>query len=975
MQKNEKLDKLTSMMIKRIFDATTSKTINSIPSVPNDDRVKPDELKIYLSLMQRQKQYSEMCNALLDENLSASYCLNENEEYLRHLAISYELNGQWKEAQQLYKQLLTEHRVDDFYYLTQFIKCSLSQPSNADSTSTISPTPNSPIANAAANPPSSIVQSMPEATSIINIRDFLVSLQNSNPLKRGVFLAEIYLYSHLMNTFTTANSNVTADQIGDWTNSMCRLLLSYFEFFSSNVCFFFDVRPFITQLDSERQIRLVRQITEWSDTNIQKTLAEQSSRNSLSGNALYNRNHKTPVLNNDNALLTQKPPQSAQLVQQLVSLYQLQLLSNSMFGQTTADLVSFAHSLITHYRSINSLNNWTASGHIDPAAATAADDLLVIFVHVQMHLYCVSKQKSFLIEALLVMIEALTQYNSQNAQLQLLMIRLYCHEEFGGAAAALPYYELSLRIRGIVTETLSHVILSDLQRYGCKTEANDLRESLLNLHRDHQRTCGDNLQRAYYSSLYMQAVEFSQFNQRMNYSLSKAECIIDGSLTRLFSLGLEIDKVYERVKQFIKTANEEDAFKNLTLADTPVNPNITIEQLTSQSFNSQMLINNSDYSVVHCFAPSSSPMHSYFNTPASSLLPSDSKIVMSTPPLRIDAPNDPVRHATFQSNSANFHSFELKRLLPSLLYAALIHDPVTLRSLTLKFKNILKQLNLCDWDDKSIADSQKFVVSAEALSSLDNFDVLHWSCFLLLLDTTACLDECQPAINGYLRSLGQATTIEEVRSQSAFHAMRFNNLIRQIRIIAEMIEQITKKVCNGLLCGAVEQILDEENLLPPQPSEDLLPGHVIRHASLLAQILMPWTIVCVQLWATVLPTAKSFKKLMSKQSSNFAETHKSQAEDALTSIVSARSALGNIILTLKTQQSRMQKHLKSFDSKPSPSIKLFQSSTSYFNFNQSQNESNVEQLFKTIHESQKLSLRQIASLLQSLQSPIASFKF
>eukprot|EP00744_Colponema_vietnamica_P007292 GILI01010511.1.p1 GENE.GILI01010511.1~~GILI01010511.1.p1 ORF type:complete len:958 (-),score=300.66 GILI01010511.1:207-2663(-) len=150
----------------------------------------------------------------------------------------------------------------------------------------------------------------------------------------------------------------------------------------------------------------------------------------------------------------------------------------------------------------------------------AADDLLLLAVHLVLQEQALNGWWSLLVEAVLLL-ELGLKHSPSNFQFKLLLTVV--HSKLGCMSLAESTFD-SLSVKHIQFESLGYLLLEPSLSSGAFDKAQELCQSVLGFHRDHDKEFPELVMSAYKSLSVHKVLEFTDFNRRLYSSLFKRVC-------------------------------------------------------------------------------------------------------------------------------------------------------------------------------------------------------------------------------------------------------------------------------------------------------------------------------------------------------------------------------------------------------------------------------------------------------------------
>ena len=216
----------------------------------------------------------------------------------------------------------------------------------------------------------------------------------------------------------------------------------------------------------------------------------------------------------------------------------------------------------------------------------AGDAFLVLLSSVLLQLYGLTSCASYLLTLCAVLEHALTLC-PQSFEAALLAIRVYCHPALQAPSRAAALFA-SLSIKQVQLVSLSHLLLPDLLRCASLTSAAQLLQQLLAGACELEKEEGELVQLAYQQRRWARVLEIEETAQRL----------------RGRSFVLVSAREDKRWIDLLRAASKDLATLSSLLAAQDDERN-----KEGQLLPTEQLHVNSDYSVVPCYDPPSSPLH------------------------------------------------------------------------------------------------------------------------------------------------------------------------------------------------------------------------------------------------------------------------------------------------------------------------------------------------------------------------------
>lgn len=343
--------------------------------------------------------------------------------------------------------------------------------------------------------------------------------------------------------------------------------------------------------------------------------------------------------------------------------------------------------------------------------------------------------------------------------------------------------------------------------------------------------------------------------------------------------------------------------------------------IVDHSSNSSMssLIANNDYSILTVWDVKGSPLNTMLNRPAPSLYSSSFDIPNDEPLTK----KDDGSHTWFISKGG-YDNIRFYRLALELIWNIMEQQSGQVRELLGPFKNLLVEMNFISPASLGVEPSSTTSQSSSSSQSppsatdvLSSFDDLHWRLCFLTFELSACIFETVVLTGSYMDSIGSGTPDEE-RDRADQHGLRWANLQRQCGIITFLVDSMTKDLSTrfylpppGSAASASEDTRKVVYGLKDIEDEPINPS-ALRDVAVFAQFGLLWLNISTQVWATVVPSKKTFKKLTKKRLDADDETR------ALEPILAVRLAIATVIKSMRTAITTITSNTKKLATRMQP---------------------------------------------------------
>ncbi len=481
--------------------------------------------------------------------------------------------------------------------------------------------------------------------------------------------------------------------------------------------------------------------------------------------------------------------------------------------------------------------------NLEPTERGAGDSLCQLCVHVLLDVYdrvtaSGSDGRSYLLDALTVL-ELGLKYSPFNFQFKLLAARLYCHPAIGAALPAFTKHFRGVESRYIQHDSMSHIIMDELVRYGLMNEAISFSGEVVDFHRTHQRDGPEMVTMAYRSTNYSKVLEFAELNDR----LQRSEQAV---MTRLTHLHCQL-AAFAGVTPAVAAAGGAEASGSggaasdpfsrehyisllndgQMLDDVPI-PNGSATSVGDIDFDGK-LIGNYDYNLLTCWerplrsggsgsgSGSWSRLHTQLNRPSPSTysssftVPFDDELVALRSKLHGSA-----QHQLFEIGSATKAITQFRHLslvtLRALLTPTAPATNVTLaRDGLLRLQSVMSKLKMCEFNVDAptpTTGSGGSTTAVAAASSSSGPDTLQWRLAYSTLELTATINETVAHSERWLEGVlsADAKTPTPAAADSASSLKDIHSRFAQIKLgltsIVTYVETIERAITSRLLVSS-----------------------------------------------------------------------------------------------------------------------------------------------------------------------------
>ena len=590
---------------------------------------------------------------------------------------------------------------------------------------------------------------------------------NSGGRQRNPHLASVHLaYLLLLRSLTHMPSPPDSAY-----SELSSELLTYFRGYGSKPCFFHDVQAYLIALPPALRLALLETMREVSGPDYERgqTVGDGAARIPL-----------------------------------LTSWHQCARFVNA-FGDMSVDamealcLTYYHHFLLSSALSATPLSTSRGSG--DPFLVLVSSALHALYERTGLSSYLFT---------LSVLLEHALSFSPHNFDHSLHLLRLYSHPAIGCPARSASIYQ-ALAIKQIQHESLHHLVLHDLLRYGLLSSAYAQALAVLSVHSTYEKDEGSVLQLAYEQRRWGKVLELKEVRDRLERSWGR--------------------RWAREERQWMELVRAPSKEAGVLLAVIDKHREAAV---ISDMKDAEVRV-NSDYSVLPCYESPSSRLHAQLNRPAPSLLP-------SFQPLR--APTPILPDSTYAIDEEYATYLQYKRLVPDLLSSAIRGDAAALRSHLLSLKAVLTQMEVAPFP--SFAGNNGV---SEPTAPPRTFDGLHWWLSFLCLETCACVLECREPTAALMSAPAPLTS-----AQLDDHALRWSSVQRQLHVLIDMVAALTPFIS----AAALQQPSDEKHaVVIGRPVARPFDASLLRHCSLFLHHASLYLVVSLQLLTAHIPNRKS----------------------------------------------------------------------------------------------------------------------
>jgi hypothetical protein len=543
------------------------------------------------------------------------------------------------------------------------------------------------------------------------------------------------------------------------------------------------------------------------------------------------------------------------------------------------------------------------------------DGYLGLFAQGYLEYYLSQKkpQRKYLLDIITALELGLAKYSVWNYQFKLWLIRLYCHPEIGAFSRALALYR-SLEIKQIQHEITSHLITEDAVRYGAiVSDLLVLGGKLMSWHGNAERENTQTVQFAYERGNYTKVIEFTEFKDRRVKSLvlyqarimqvygaalafgnqanpnpvvpivpaSSAGSTSGGSDSSSSAASKKPEKDVVTIHTYLEKARADLLEKY---------PNITDHSTSTGALASMHA--NGDYTILTLSDSPSSPLHTILNRPAPGLWKSGFEVPLEEDLLRKKEDDTHTHYAS----KAQLLSLRFYRLVFELLWEMMEQQSNPLRAHLVSFQNVLSDMGFLDFSAP---------IPVQAAEALASFDEMHWRLGYLTFELSAGTVETTVLDAAFLDGFGTSQP-EEEQEKLDQHVLRWSHIQRQYSILHFLVDAITAGIVErfylpppGMTESANEDARKVVHGLKDVEDQPINPP-ALRDLAMYSQFSLFWLCLAVQVWSTIVPSKKSFKKLAKKRGGGSArEITLEEETKILEPILAVRLALAGLTKAMR----------------------------------------------------------------------------
>ncbi|CAL4900135.1 unnamed protein product [Urochloa decumbens] len=465
----------------------------------------PEALSLYISILEQQEKYDAALEVLSGDLGSL---LGREEDKLRLQGRLLAQASSYAAASEIYQKVL-ESCPDDWESFLHYIGCLLENDVNLPKPCTGEHTCPSCSVDSALSNKTSLSQEL-VVSRLTSALSFVQRLQenNSSDCVRGPHLANIEIERRRC---LSGNPN---------NIKLMEALVKYFHRFGHLSCSASDVEIYLHMLSGNEISELLDAISGSFDAS------------AVSVNTLG---------------LT-------------ITLFKVQELLGTLFTKSTAELQGIAKRMVdTFYK------NLPLSNELDPQESMYGEELLSMASSILVQLYWRTRNLGYLLEAILVLEFGLT-VRKYVWQYKIILVHLYSY--LGALPLAHKWY-LTLEVKNILLESVSHHILPQMLNSPFLQHAADLVKDYLKFMDDHLKESADLTCLAYRHRTYSKVIEFVQFKDRLQRSMQYLSVKLDFVMLHLKQKAESLDEVesiLENVSHGTKLVglSNEDSMKHLT---------------------------------------------------------------------------------------------------------------------------------------------------------------------------------------------------------------------------------------------------------------------------------------------------------------------------------------------------------------------------------------------------------------------------
>ncbi|XP_062179536.1 N-terminal acetyltransferase B complex auxiliary subunit NAA25 isoform X2 [Phragmites australis] len=465
----------------------------------------PEALALYISILEQQAKYDAALEILSGDLGSL---MGREEDKLRLQGRLHAQASNYVAASEIYQKVL-ESCPDDWESFLHYLGCLLEHDVNLPKASTGEHSCSSCSVNSALSNKTCLSEELVESR-LTSALSFVQRLQekNSSDCVRG---------PHLANIEIERQRRVSGD-LND--RKVIEALVKYLHRFGHLSCSASDVEIYLHMLSDNEITELLDAISGSFDSS------------SVSVNALG---------------LT-------------ITLFKVQELLGTLFTKSTTELQGIAKRMVhTFYK------NLPLSNDLDPQESMYGEELLSMASSILVQLYWRTRNLGYLLEAILVLEFGLT-VRKYVWQYKIILVHLYSY--MGALPLAHKWY-ITLEVKNILLESVSHHILPQMLNSPFLQQAADLVRDYLKFMDDHLKESADLTCLAYRHRTYSKVIEFVQFKDRLQRSMQYLSVRSDSVLLHLKQKAESLEEVESILENASNGArlvelSNEDSMKHLT---------------------------------------------------------------------------------------------------------------------------------------------------------------------------------------------------------------------------------------------------------------------------------------------------------------------------------------------------------------------------------------------------------------------------